>query len=133
MMALIRWPSVIQSGSFLYGTALLGGSAGYGTLFGLNTNGSFSVLWTFTNGADGAYPWASLILAGSTLFGTTSGIDLVPPAVSSGTVFKININRQRFYRVARFFASIRPCFGQRRRSQSSGSPGVVRQAALWDD
>ena len=50
-----------------YGTAANGGSAGYGTVFAINTDGTgFKVLHSFT-GDDGANPWAGLICSDHTL------------------------------------------------------------------
>ena len=40
-----------------YGTTTNGGSAGKGTVFKLS-NGTMTVLYQFTDGTDGAYPWA---------------------------------------------------------------------------
>jgi len=45
------------SGSVLYGTTENGGPASYGTVFTMNTDGTgYTVLHTFTNNPDGAYP-----------------------------------------------------------------------------
>ena len=71
---------LILSGSTLYGTANSGGSAGSGTIFSINTNGTgFLVLHTFTamagansTNSDGAYPMIGMLSAGSTLYGTAS-------------------------------------------------------------
>ncbi|MBV8977141.1 MAG: hypothetical protein JO261_06610 [Alphaproteobacteria bacterium] len=63
----------------LYGTTLLGGSAGCtagfgcGTVFRLAPNGNETVLYAFTGGRDGAYPYASVVLDQvGNLYGTTS-------------------------------------------------------------
>jgi uncharacterized repeat protein (TIGR03803 family) len=67
---------LVLSGNTLYGTTHSGGAGGAGTVFGVNTNGAgmngagFTNLHTFTGGNDGANPYAGLIVAGSTLFGT---------------------------------------------------------------
>jgi uncharacterized repeat protein (TIGR03803 family) len=55
----------------LYGTTEEGGAFGYGVVFKLTLGGTETVLYTFTGGADGAFPAASLIMddAGN-LFGT---------------------------------------------------------------
>src|ERR1035437_8874500 len=67
-------PSVglVLSGATLYGTAYLNdGSAYYGTVFKVNTNGTgFTPLHVFTCGRDGAFPQAGLVLSGNTLYGT---------------------------------------------------------------
>lgn len=52
-----------QSGN-LYGTTYAGGIAegysGYGVVFKVTPQGSESVLYTFTGGNDGGYPWGGL-------------------------------------------------------------------------
>jgi uncharacterized repeat protein (TIGR03803 family) len=85
---------VVLSGSVLYGTASQGGSAKGGTLFKVNTDGTgFAVLYSFTPAdqntgplMDGAFPLGDLVLAGNTIYGTTSG----GGTAGNGTVFKIN-------------------------------------------
>lgn len=47
---------------------------------------TFSVVYTFTGGADGANPFANLLLSGGVLYGTTSG----GGAQNAGTVFTVN-------------------------------------------
>jgi len=84
---------LILSGNTLYGTANIGGSFGYGTVFAVNTNGSnFKNLYTFTNGSDGALPEAGLILSGNTLYGTASE----GGSQGVGTVFAVNTNGTNF-------------------------------------
>ena len=74
----------------LYGTTYTAGSAGYGTIFRLNTDGSsFTNLYSFTNGADGGNPSAGCVLAfdSNSLFGVTGfGGTNIPRA---GAVFRI--------------------------------------------
>src|SRR5438045_3664917 len=61
---------VLVSGSTLYGTAAVGGSLSYGTVFKVNTDGSdFTTLHNF-NFSDGAGPNVTLVLSGGTLYGT---------------------------------------------------------------
>lgn len=67
---------LIVSGKALYGTCYGGGSFGYGTVFGVSTDGTrFATLHSFTNNqipnTDGCCPSAGLVLSGTTLFGTT--------------------------------------------------------------
>src|ERR1019366_8707785 len=94
---------LIQSGSFLYGTAFAGGTNGNGTVFSINANGTgFTILHHFAAGAanalghltnnDGATPYTGLILSGTTLYGTacyggTNG---------NGTVFALDTNGMGF-------------------------------------
>jgi uncharacterized repeat protein (TIGR03803 family) len=83
---------LIASGNTLYGTASVGGSSGYGTIFAVNVDGTgFKVIHAFT-GSDGAYPNAGLVLSGTTLYGTAVGSG----SWGSGTVFAVNINGTGF-------------------------------------
>ncbi len=86
--------SLIIKGSTFYGTTSAGGTAGLGTIFKILTNGmGFALLHSFTGGAsDGRAPYGSLIIKGSTFYGTTSagGTD------NDGTIFKINKNGTGF-------------------------------------
>jgi uncharacterized repeat protein (TIGR03803 family) len=79
---------LILSGNVLYGTALAGGSAGSGTVFAMNTDGTgFTTLHNFVSGSDGANPSAGLILAGNALYGTAfNGGD-----AGKGTVFRLSL------------------------------------------
>ncbi|MCX6902450.1 MAG: immunoglobulin domain-containing protein [Verrucomicrobia bacterium] len=94
--------ALLLSGNTLYGTASQGGSAGNGTVFRVNRDGSgFTNLYSFTGSSgsfpnvtnsDGAYPVAGLILSGNTVYGTaesggSSGI---------GAVFKVNSDGSGF-------------------------------------
>jgi uncharacterized repeat protein (TIGR03803 family) len=89
----------------LYGTTLMGGigncfGAGCGIVFKLDRTGKETVLYRFRGGADGGVPWAGLLLAGGTLYGTTNvggNLDCQPPgngAPGCGTVFKVAKNRE---------------------------------------
>ena len=94
---------LILSGNMLYGTADDGGSSGAGTVFKINTNGMFfKTLHSFTalssgsfpsTNGDGAYPIASLVLSGTTLYGTAIeggnwGDGTVFAVSTDGLVFK---------------------------------------------
>ena len=72
--------------TFLYGTTLNGGSSGYGLTFKLYTNGAFSVLHSFTNGSDGADPYAGLVQGSDGYF---YGAAYQGGDSSSGTLFKM--------------------------------------------
>lgn len=81
------------SDSILYGTTCSGGihtNTGYGGMvFKINPDGSsFSVLKAFVDGSDGAAPYGELVLAGTTLYGTTSGDGA--GHTGDGTIFKLN-------------------------------------------
>ena len=80
---LVRDPA----GNF-YGTTQAGGTFGDGTVYKLAPDGTFTVLHSFSWGADGAFPWAGVILdeAGN-IYGTTrQGGDA---NCDCGVVFKI--------------------------------------------
>jgi uncharacterized repeat protein (TIGR03803 family) len=93
---------LILSGQTLYGTATLGGSWGNGTVFALNTDGTgFTNLHTFTavlpypgpsTNGDGGAPFARLILATNTLYGTAAR----GGAWGNGTVFSLNTDGTGF-------------------------------------
>ena len=77
---------VMDASGNLYGTTLLGGASGVGTVFRLDTNGNLTVLHTFTGGLDGGYPYAGLVIdAQGNLYGTTAGGGVA----DRGTVFKL--------------------------------------------
>jgi uncharacterized repeat protein (TIGR03803 family) len=62
---------LVLSDRTLYGATYAGGTNGYGCIFSIHTDGTgFTDLYSFTNGADGANPEASLLLSGNTLYGT---------------------------------------------------------------
>jgi uncharacterized repeat protein (TIGR03803 family) len=91
------WPNaapVLDARGNLYGTALQGGNTGCtnyqqvgcGTVFQVDASGKFSVLYTFTGGADGAVPGGSLTRDGSgNLYGTTCA-----GGMGYGVVFKLD-------------------------------------------
>jgi uncharacterized repeat protein (TIGR03803 family) len=69
----------------LYGVTALGGTDDDGTVFKFSSTGHFSILHSFTDGADSGNPDAGLLLRGTnTYVGTTSG-----GANGNGTVFRI--------------------------------------------
>jgi uncharacterized repeat protein (TIGR03803 family) len=72
-----------------YGTALAGGTSGYGTVFSLATNGTVNGLYSFTGGSDGAYPYAPLVQGTD---GSLRGVTYFGGVYSYGTVFKVSTN-----------------------------------------
>jgi len=107
------WPEtgLILSGNALYGTAFYGGVSGGdsndGIIFKLNTDGSgFTILYSFTpfnhvspyTNSDGARPRAELILAGSTLYGSTTR----GGSSGSGTVFALKTDGTGFKNLYNF-------------------------------
>jgi uncharacterized repeat protein (TIGR03803 family) len=92
-----RYPygSLTLSGSTLYGMTYYGGDDDLGVVFKIETDGTgFSLLHEFAGGAnDGRYPYGSLTLSGSTLYGMTyhgGGVD------DLGVVFKIETDGTGF-------------------------------------
>jgi uncharacterized repeat protein (TIGR03803 family) len=88
--------SLLISGGILYGMTQLGGVTGSGTLFKIGTDGNgFQLVHNFTGTlTDGSHPYGSLIIANSTLFGTTSAgggnnFGAVFSVDTSGTGFQI--------------------------------------------
>jgi len=82
------WGMLIRNATgTLYGTAQYGGVYGGGTVYKIDANGSFTVLYNFTGGADGGRPASALQLDnvgnlyGTTVAGGTSG---------NGTVFEVD-------------------------------------------
>jgi uncharacterized repeat protein (TIGR03803 family) len=78
---------ISDSAGNLYGTTYFGGSALYGTVFRLDKSGGETILWSFANDGDGAYPQAGVIRdVQGNLYGTTfeGGGDF------DGTVYKLD-------------------------------------------
>jgi uncharacterized repeat protein (TIGR03803 family) len=70
--------SLIDVDGTLYGTTTYGGGGcgsndGCGTVFGITTNGTETMLHSFDNESDGKYPYAGLLDVNGTLYGTTAG------------------------------------------------------------
>jgi uncharacterized repeat protein (TIGR03803 family) len=86
----------------LYGTAGSGGANGHGTVFKLDTNGTFTVLHSFPNGTgDASAPTAGLVQASNgALYGTTFN----GGSNSVGAVFTLNTDGSG-YQVLHHFGS----------------------------
>jgi uncharacterized repeat protein (TIGR03803 family) len=75
-----------DSAGNLFGTTFGGGAESIGTVYKVNTSGVETVLWSFTGGLDGQYPFQGLVLDGAgNLYGTAKG----GGADGDGTVFKL--------------------------------------------
>jgi uncharacterized repeat protein (TIGR03803 family) len=100
---------LLLNGSQLYGTTANGGSAGYGTVFMINTDGTgYAVLRNFTNSPDGANPEAGLALVDGALYGTTcygGTIQNSLDGTGNGTVFEINTNGSGYAVVHNFLGA----------------------------
>lgn len=78
---------VMDSNGVLYGTTEGGGSYGFGTVFSITPQGgTYGILYSFTGGIDGAYPYAAVIVGpGGTLYGTNTQSTTGTP----GSVFRL--------------------------------------------
>lgn len=88
--------SLMYSGGTLYGMTLMGGTLSSGTIFKVGTDGlGFQIIHSFIGTlTDGASPYGSVILSGSTLYGMTSaggsnGVGTVFSVDTGGTGFTI--------------------------------------------
>ncbi len=101
--------SVSPAGNTFYGTASIGGSAGYGSVFAVNSGGSgFTNLHSFTaiaapyyTNGDGVLPTAGPILSGNTLYGTA----VYGGASDHGTVFTVHTDGTGFTNLHSFNGS----------------------------
>jgi uncharacterized repeat protein (TIGR03803 family) len=74
----------------LYGTASIGGTSGFGTIFRINTDGTlFTNLHNFTDGSGG--PRGGLIVSNNVLYGTT-----LSGGTGDGSVFRIDTDGLNF-------------------------------------
>ena len=77
-----------DSAGNLYGTTAYGGASGDGVVFKIDTSGNETVLHSFAGGADGANPFAGVVLGpNSSLYGTTP----FGGQTNGGAVFKIQL------------------------------------------
>jgi uncharacterized repeat protein (TIGR03803 family) len=84
---------MVLSGNTLYGTTLLGGTTGSGTVFKINTDGGgFTTLYNFNGASDGAQPYAGLVFSGGTLYGVT----YAGGSSGQGTLFRVNTDGTGF-------------------------------------
>ncbi len=98
------YASLTLSGSTLYGMTPSGGVNGRGVIFQINTDGTgYQVLYSFGSAAnDGLYPYGSLTLSGTTLYGMTSDGGAYG---AYGTIFQINTDGTG-YQVLYSFGSV---------------------------
>lgn len=101
---------LLLSSNVLYGTAPVGGTNGYGTIYSIHTDGTgFTVLYSFTGGSDGVTPNADLVLCGNTLYGMAGrGTNLV----GYGSVFSMTTNGDNFNTLYTFTDSSNGSIGQ---------------------
>ncbi|MBA3045437.1 MAG: right-handed parallel beta-helix repeat-containing protein [Candidatus Thermoplasmatota archaeon] len=81
---------VVYDGTYLYGTTKNGGDMNYGTVYRIKSDGSgYSLVHEFQGAlADGQSPWATPLLVGGTLYGTTVN----GGSSGKGVVYKVNTN-----------------------------------------
>jgi uncharacterized repeat protein (TIGR03803 family) len=94
------WGDLIRDGSTLYGMTSGNGTTDgtvFGAVFSINTDGSnYNTLHSF-DGDDGAFPYGSLTLSGSTLYGMTqAGGTSEGWCTYCGTVFSIKTDGSNF-------------------------------------
>ncbi len=78
---------VMDASGNLYGTTVAGGASGNGTVFKVASDGTETVLWTFTGGNDGASPLGRLKLDKK---GNLYGTAYLGGASGNGNVFKLS-------------------------------------------
>jgi len=89
------------SGGTLYGTTPQGGTAGYGSVFKINNDGSgFTNIYSF-NGTDGNIPTAGLVLSGNTLYGTTQDGE-----GGAGNLFQVNTDGSHYTNIYTFTGGV---------------------------
>ena len=80
--------SLIQAANGdLYGTTPLGGFSGFGTVFQITLDGTFTSLYSFSGGSDGADPSGSLVAFDGYLYGLPSPEGPMATATSSLSPF----------------------------------------------
>jgi uncharacterized repeat protein (TIGR03803 family) len=81
-----------------YGTSYSGGFGGapYGTVFRITPGDGYTLLYTFTDGKDGALPTAPPIEGPNGLYGTTCGVCNGTAASSQGSIYKITPSGSTF-------------------------------------
>jgi uncharacterized repeat protein (TIGR03803 family) len=77
---------ILDATGDLYGTTSQGGKYGNGTVWKLNSSGTYTILHSFVGGSEGAFPYGNVVRAGGYIYGTTTqgGADGV------GTVWKLS-------------------------------------------
>jgi uncharacterized repeat protein (TIGR03803 family) len=92
------------SGTILYGTTAQGGPNNRGTIFKLNTDGTgFTKLTEFNGDGNGSFPYCSLVLSGTALYGTSSEGG---PNHSAGVLFKVDTITNAFEKLVYFDDSL---------------------------
>ncbi len=93
--------TLVQYNSTLFGLTTYGGKFGNGVIFSIHTNGNqFTILHNFGDPSthDGINPYGSLMLNGTTLYGTTR----LGGNKGNGTVFQIDTSGNNYSRIYDF-------------------------------
>ena len=88
-----KYPHQIIQGSDgnFYGTASSGGASGHGNIFEIAPSGAFTVLYSFTGGADGCQPEGPVFRdSNGDIYGTTH--QCADPKCRCGAFFKLDTN-----------------------------------------
>ncbi|MCX6353516.1 MAG: hypothetical protein NTZ78_01275 [Candidatus Aureabacteria bacterium] len=100
---MVPFGSLVYDGTALYGMTYVGGSgwagaAHNGAIFSMEPDGSgYAIIHNFTTGgSDGQFPWGSLTLVGSTLYGMTSAGGAYGPSPGNGALFSLNTDGSDF-------------------------------------
>jgi uncharacterized repeat protein (TIGR03803 family) len=85
---------ILASDGNFYGTTFVGGAKGYGAIYQITSAGTYTLLYSFTGGDDGAEPYAGMIEASDgNLYGTTTvgGSGGSVDDGYGGTIFQYNL------------------------------------------
>ena len=125
--------------NLLYGTTAWGGAGGNGIVFRMDTNGAgYTMLHVFTNTPDGANPYASLVLSGTNLYGTTysgglNGRGMVFKLATNGTSFAVLCNFSNAPEAASPYGKLvlvsNVLYGTTSSGGSAGSAGTIFKLA----
>jgi uncharacterized repeat protein (TIGR03803 family) len=90
-----RGSVVFDSSGNLYGTTVYGGTWNAGVVFKLDTARQLTVLYSFTGGSDGAYPYSGVTLdSAGNIYGTTAYGGTGQDNSGIGVVFMLNATGQ---------------------------------------
>ncbi len=91
--ALYPQAELMYYGGKLYNTQVTGGNWGYGGVFSVNLDGSaFQDVYDFTGDINGANPAGSLLVSGSTIYGTSDGSN----TAYCGSIYKVGTDGTGF-------------------------------------
>lgn len=87
-----RGALVLDAAGNIYGATYSGGTPNAGTLFKVDPTGTETLVYSFTGGTDGAYPYGGVVRdAAGNLYGTTAGGGVSTNCSGGcGTVFKVD-------------------------------------------